>query len=99
MNNLCKKKFFSCLSRLCTEPALCEELISLKGVDLLVSLCKDGLRRNYNDAVLVACLAVLRRVATHTGTEVFNILEATDLIEPKLVDSFLEYSSKQESYV
>lgn len=93
------KKTAIALSRLCTDPALCEELISLQGVEMLVNLCKDGNLRNYNDAVLVASLAVLRRVATHCGLEVFEAVEARDLIEPKLVDSFLEYSSKQESYV
>jgi len=93
------KKTAIALSRLCTDPALCQELISLQGVEMLVTLCKDGNLRNYNDAVLVACLAVLRRVATHCGVEVFEVMEARDLIEPKLVDSFLEYSSKQESYV
>ena len=85
--------------RLCNDPSRCEELISLKGVEILVNLCKDGNLRNYNDAVLVACLAVLRRVATHCGSNAFDPVEARDLIEPKLVDSFLEYSSKQESYV
>ncbi len=29
----------------------------------------------------------------------FEQLDASDLVRPKLVDSFLEYSAKQESYV
>ena len=90
---------FSYNSRLCCVAAVCEELIKLRGLDILVALCKDGSLRNYNDAVLVACLAVLRRVANHCGHQVFDELEARDLIDPKLMDSFLEYSSKQESYV
>ena len=78
---------------------MCQELIKLRGLDSLVALVKDGSLRNYNDAVLVACLAVLRRVAHHCGHGVFDGLGARDLIDPKLMDSFLEYSSKQESYV
>jgi len=93
------KKTAIALSRLCCVAAVCEELIKLRGLDILVALCKDGSLRNYNDAVLVACLAVLRRVANHCGHQVFDELEARDLIDPKLMDSFLEYSSKQESYV
>ena len=90
--------FTSC-SRLCSDPVVCHELIKLRGLNTLVALVKDGALRNYNDAVLVACLAVLRRVAHHCGHDVFDPLEARDLIDPKLMDSFLEYSSKQESYV
>ena len=86
-------------ARLCCVPSVCQELISLRGLAPLVRLCKEAGRRNYNDAVLVACLAVLRRVANHCGHAVFDSLQARDLIDPKLMDSFLEYSSKQESYV
>jgi hypothetical protein len=71
----------------------------MRGLAPLVRLCKEADSRNYNDAVLVACLAVLRRVANHCGHGVFDNLKARDLIDPKLMDSFLEYSSKQESYV
>ena len=80
-------------------PSVCHDLIALRGLSPLVRLCKEAASRNYNDAVLVACLAVLRRVANHCGHGVFDSLKARDLIDPKLMDSFLEYSSKQESYV
>ena len=72
---------------------MCHQLVSLRGLDSLVALVKDGSLRNYNDAVLVACLAVLRRVAHHCGHGVFDSLDARDLIDPKLMDSFLENSS------
>ena len=85
--------------RLCSDPAVCRDLTQLRGLESLVALVKDGALRNYNDAVLVACLAVLRRVAHHWGHHVFDHLDARDLIDPKLMDSFMEYSSKQESYV
>ena len=75
-------------------------------MDRLVQLCKDPSERNYSDAVLVAALAVLRRLKNSLEAEnfdlrpVFEQLDASDLIQPKLVDSFMEYSaSKQESYV
>ena len=86
-------------SRLCSDPAVCRDLTELRGLESLVALVKDGALRNFNDAVLVACLAVLRRVAHHCGHHVFDHLDARDLIDPKLMDSFMEYSSKQESYV
>jgi hypothetical protein len=75
-------------------------------VDRLVQLCKDPSERNYSDAVLVATLAVLRRLKNSLEAEnldlrpVFEDLNASDLVQPKLVDSFMEYSTnKQESYV
>ena len=84
---------------MCCVHAVCQQLIAMRGLAPLVRLCKEAASRNYNDAVLVACLAVLRRVANHCGNGVFDNLQARDLIDPKLMDSFLEYSSKQESYV
>ena len=91
--------------RLCNDGDVCRDVIRLGGVDRLVELCKDPSERNYSDAVLVACLAVIRRVKNSLegseevvdGIEIFSQL--TDLVHPKLVDSFLEYSAKQESYV
>ena len=79
----------------------------MNGIDRLVELCQSPSERNYSDAVLVSCLAVLRRL--HTNSEdtkdfdkILHQLKATDLIQPNLVDSFMEYSTcqtKQESYV
>ena len=73
------------------------------GASRLVDLCRDPQERNFSDAVLVAALAVLRRLKANLDTEevslVFGRLEAEDLVGPRLMDSFLEYSSKQESYV
>lgn len=98
-----QKKAAIALSRLCNSPEVCMEVIQLGGIDRLVELCKDTSERNYSDAVLVACLAVLRRLKANLNNPemkaVFDDLNASDLIQPKLVDSFLEYSVKQESYV
>ena len=41
---------------------MCAELVRLGGLSRLLELCKEPMERNYSDAVLVACLAVLRRV-------------------------------------
>lgn len=87
------------LSRLCSDPAVAKQVMSLEGVQRLVRLCKDEKERNQSDAVLVACLAALRKIATGCGLEEFKGLNATELVEPRLLDSFLIYSSRQESYV
>eukprot|EP00095_Tigriopus_kingsejongensis_P011759 snap_masked-scaffold241_size241811-processed-gene-1.3 protein:Tk11759 transcript:snap_masked-scaffold241_size241811-processed-gene-1.3-mRNA-1 annotation:"conserved hypothetical protein" len=98
-----QKKAAIALSRLCNNNEVCIEVIRLGGIDRLVELCKDSSERNYSDAVLVACLAVLRRLKANLSDpqmrSLFEDLNASDLIQPKLVDSFLEYSAKQESYV
>lgn len=106
--------------RLCNDPTVCRDLLRLGGIDRLVELCKTASERNYSDAVLVACLAVLRRVkhnletkmreesefgmtTTHVSEDFRNLslileqLDATDLVQPKLVESFVEYSSSSTS--
>lgn len=102
------KKAAIALSRLCNDPLVCRNLVHLGGVDRLVELCKKPSERNYSDAILVGCLAVLRRLNTNLGGEnggdfdaVMKSLNAADLIMPRLMDSFMEHSTnnKQESYV
>ena len=98
-----QKKSAIALSRLCNDSVVCRDLVRLGGVDRLVELCKCPDERNYSDATLVACLAVLRRLKTNLDSEVTPVLQslrANDLIQSKLMDSFLEHSTnKQESYV
>ena len=98
-----QKKSAIALSRLCNDAAVCRDVVRLGGVDRLVQLCKHPDERNYSDAILVACLAVLRRLNTNLEAEVTDVLRslnANDLIRAKLVDSFVEHSTqKQESYV
>ena len=96
--------FFIC--RLCNSTKVCRDLIRLSGVDRLVELCQNPSERNYSDAVLVSCLAVLRRLNANLESEqnaelktILKQLKADDLVKPNLVDSFVEYSAKQESYV
>ena len=69
-----------------------------------MELCRNPSERNYSDGVLVSCLAVLRRLNAnledeHQLKKILNQLKADDLVRPNLVDSFMEYSTKQESYV
>jgi hypothetical protein len=43
--------------------------------------------------------AALRKISANCGTKVIEDLDAMELVEPRLLDSFLIYSSRQESYV
>lgn len=105
-----QKKSAIALSRLCNSTSVCRDLLRLGGADRLVELCRQPEERNYSDAVLVSCLAVLRRLHAnlqdndnadddHELVKVLKQLKAADLVRPNLVDSFMEYSTKQESYV
>ncbi len=89
---------------------MCLDVLRLGGGERLVRLCRDPRERGGSDAVLVAALAVLRRIKNQLDSDevslVFDELDAADLVGPKLVDSFLECSNntssnsnKQESYV
>lgn len=100
-----QKKAAIALSRLCNSTKVCRDLVRLNGIDRLVDLCRNAPERNYSDAVLVSCLAVLRRLHANLDdaedlTKILRQLKAVDLIQPNLMDSFMEYSSsKHESYV
>ena len=91
-------------SGLCNSSKVCRDLIRLSGVDRLVELCQNPSERNYSDAVLVSCLAVLRRLNANLEQSeelqsILHQLKALNLIRTNLVDSFMEYSTKQESLV
>ena len=89
-------------SRLCNDRCSCEELLHLGGVDRLVELCKDPMERNYCDGILISALTALKRLKKNSndGEIILNQLNASDLVQPKLMESFMECSSsKQESYV
>ncbi|KAL1459117.1 hypothetical protein WDU94_011124 [Cyamophila willieti] len=87
------------LSRLCSDVEIAQQVVELQGVTRLVKLCKEERERNHSDGVLVACLAALRKITTNCGTDMVEELNAIELVEPNLLDSFMLYSSKQESYV
>jgi len=102
-----QKKSAIALSRLCNDAQVCFDVVRFgqRGIGRIAELCRRADLRNDSDAVLVACLAVLRRVAGNLGGDVGADVE--DLIRPKLVDSFVECSSRtgdgnngqHESYV
>ena len=87
------------LSRLCAEASLAHEVIRLNGLDRLVELCKDESARLGSDGVLVSCLATVRKIASFCGVKPFEELDASELVEPRLLDSFLIFSTKNESFV
>ncbi|VVC30242.1 Hypothetical protein CINCED_3A021057 [Cinara cedri] len=88
------------LSRLCSDVQVSKQVVELEGVNRMIRLCKDERERNHSDGVLVACLASLRKIAANCGKDkIMNQYDAAELVEPRLLDSFLLYSSKQESYV
>jgi len=87
------------ISRLCNDKRLAEEVVRLEGLGRLVELCKNESERVGSDGVLVACLAAVRKIAAAVGPEKFKNLDATELVEPRLLDSFLIFSSRNESFV
>jgi len=87
------------ISRLCNDKRLAEEVVRLEGLGRLVELCKNESTRVGSDGVLVACLAAVRKIASAVGPEKFKNLDATELVEPRLLDSFLIFSSRNESFV
>nr|XP_053634438.1 protein inscuteable homolog [Cherax quadricarinatus] len=87
------------LSRLCRDPSVAQQVLELGGAERLVKLCKDDQERHHSDAVLIACLAALRKMASSLGSEELRGMDAAELVEPRLLDSFLTYSSRQESFV
>ena len=105
--NLVKSQLYEFLSlffRLCNSSKVCRDLIRLSGVDRLVELCQNPSERNFSDAVLVSCLAVLRRLNANLDQNeelqsILHQMKALNLIRTNLVDSFMEYSTKQESLV
>ncbi|XP_045130951.1 protein inscuteable homolog [Portunus trituberculatus] len=87
------------LSRLCREASVARQVAEQGGAKRLVRLCKDESERNHSDAVLVACLAALRKMSSSLGSDGLRGVDAAELVEPRLLDSFLIYSSRQESFV
>lgn len=67
-----------------------------------MELCLEATQRNNSDAVLVSCLAALRKICSVTKLPPElsdNNQELKRLIEPKLMDSFLLCSRQQENFV
>ena len=88
------KKSAIALCRVCQTEDTCQRLEALGVVERVVELCRFPSTRNYSDAVLVACLALLRRVGS-----ILPLAVDQSLLQESLVDSFRELSTHQESYV
>ncbi|XP_075423130.1 protein inscuteable homolog isoform X2 [Ascaphus truei] len=86
------------LARLCRDPDVARAAIKHNCIPRLIELCRSPDERHSSDAVLVACLAALRRLAAMCP----DGLEDSDfqqLVKPRLVDSFLLCSNMEESFV
>ncbi|XP_060527064.1 protein inscuteable homolog [Cylas formicarius] len=94
-----QQKSVIALSRLCGHKRAAEEFVECGGVSRLVELCRERDERFDSDAVLVAALATLRKIAEVCGADVLSVQDSQELVEPKLLDSFLAYSTQNESYV
>ncbi|XP_031358874.1 protein inscuteable homolog isoform X1 [Photinus pyralis] len=94
-----QQKSIIALSRLssCVEAA--DQIVKCKGIKALVALCRERKERHDSDAVLVAALATLRKTAEACGNGVIDSIDVQELVEPRLLDSFLAYSAQNESYV
>ncbi|KAK9884619.1 hypothetical protein WA026_007459 [Henosepilachna vigintioctopunctata] len=94
-----QQKAMIALSRLCGDQRAAKQIVEIGGVNKLVKLCREKEERFNSDAVLVAALASLRKIVETCGKDVISYQDSQELIEPKLLDSFLAYANQNESYV
>nr|XP_020042380.1 protein inscuteable homolog isoform X3 [Castor canadensis] len=86
------------LARLSRDSDVAREAVRLNCMSRLIELCRSPSERNSSDAVLVACLAALRRLAG-VCPEGLQDSDFQQLVQPRLVDSFLLCSNMEESFV
>lgn len=94
-----QQKVAVAIARLAAHKSTAKIIFKLNGVHRLVHLCQDARQRNYSDTVLLACIAALKRISQSIGRSPFKELNALDLIDQKLKDSFAQYSHQKESLV
>lgn len=94
-----QQKIAVALARLGTNKSCAKIILKLNGVEKLVHLCKNPRERNNSDTVLLASIAALKRLSQSIGRSPFKELNATDLIDLKLQNSFYQYSVRNESLV
>lgn len=94
-----QQKVSVALARLGSHKSVAKLIFKLNGVHRLIHLCKDAKERNFSDTVLLASIAALRRIAQSIGKMPFKQLDCLDLIELKLQETFVLYTSKNESIV
>ncbi|XP_072279085.1 protein inscuteable homolog [Pyxicephalus adspersus] len=86
------------LARLGRHTNIAEAAINCDCIRQLIALCRHPEERYNSDAVLVACLAALRRLAV-THSDGIEDSDLQQLVRPRLVDSFLLCSNMEESFV
>ncbi|XP_071988565.1 protein inscuteable homolog [Engystomops pustulosus] len=86
------------IARLCRDPDIAKSAINHECIPRLIALCRHPEERFSSDAVLVACLAALRRLAI-ACPEGLDEADLQQLVRPRLVDSFLLCSNMEESFV
>ena len=94
-----QQKCCVCLARLANDRSIARLIERLNGVQRLVQMIKDAKERNFSDSVLLAAIVCIRKIAQTIGKTIFRHLEALDLIEPKVNETFLLYSEKNETIV
>lgn len=94
-----QQKTIIALSRLCGDTKAAHHVVKMGGVRRLVMLCREKGERYGSDAVLVAALATLRKISETCGATIMTEQDAQELVEPRLLDSFLAYSAQNESLV
>ncbi|KAM9302362.1 protein inscuteable homolog [Gastrophryne carolinensis] len=86
------------LARLSRHSGIVQAAIQHEGIPRLIALCRHPEERYSSDAVLVACLSALRRLAALYPEEMEDS-DLQQLVRPRLVDSFLLCSNMEESFV
>lgn len=87
------------LTRLSREERHAQLIAESAGIPRLVKLCRNAEARNNSDAVLVACLAALRKICSICGNHGMEPNDVKQLIEPRLMDSFLICTHSDENFV
>ncbi|KAM8940434.1 protein inscuteable homolog [Pelodytes ibericus] len=86
------------LARLSRHCAFAQAAIKHNCIPRLIELCRSPEERHGSEAVLVACLAALRRLAA-VQPDGLEDSDFEQLVKPRLVDSFLLCSNMEESFV
>ncbi|CAI9740269.1 Protein inscuteable homolog [Octopus vulgaris] len=87
------------LTRLSRDECRAQLIAKSQGIPRLVKLCRNANSRNNSDAVLVACLAALRKICSVCGNHGVDPKDFKQLIEPRLMDSFLICTHTEENFV
>lgn len=86
------------LARMGRHTEITQAAIKCNCIPRLITLCRHPEERYSSDAVLVACLAALRRLAA-ADPDGIEDSDLQQLVKPRLVDSFLLCSNMEESFV